>query len=105
MPSVRVVRKKYSIDEIKTLLEPVFRKHHVKRAVLFGSYSCGRASKTSDVDIMVESPLRGLEFFALLEDVVSTLQKEVDLIEMRQLTEKSSFKDNIDHNGVEIYAA
>jgi hypothetical protein len=54
---------------------------------------------------MVEGPLRGLEFFALLEDVVSSLHKDVDLIEIRQLTDKSTLKDNIDHNGVEIYTA
>jgi len=105
MSSIKTTNKKYSIDEIRTLLEPVFRKHHVKKAILFGSYSCGQASKTSDVDILVESPLRGLEFYALLEDLVITLQKEVDLIDKRQLVETSSFKDSIDHSGVEIYAA
>lgn len=101
----REINKKYTIDEIKTLLEPVFRKYLVRRAILFGSYSRGQASTVSDVDIVVDSPLRGLEFYALLEDVVNTLHKDVDLIETRQLIEKSSFKDDIDHNGIEIYAA
>ena len=105
MASSRIIKKLYSIDEISTLLEPVFRKHHVKRAILFGSYSLGLASKLSDVDILVESHLRGLEFFALLEDVVNTLHKDVDLIDTRQLVEKSPFKDNIDQNGIQIYAA
>lgn len=105
MSTDRIIKKKYTIDEIKTLLEPVFRKHHVRRAILFGSYSCGQASKMSDVDILVDSHLRGLGFFALLEDVVNTLQRDVDLIDTRQLIDKSSFKDNIDHNGIEIYAA
>lgn len=101
----RLNRKKYTIDEIKTLLEPVFCKHQVRRAILFGSYSCGQASKISDVDILVDSPLRGLEFFALLEDIVNTLHKDIDLIEERQLSDKSPLKDIIEHNGIEIYAA
>lgn len=97
--------KKDAIDEIKTLLEPVFRKHHVRRAILFGSYCSGKASQMSDIDILVDSQLPGLEFFALLEDVVTTLHKDVDLIDTRQLIEKSPFKDSIDQNGIEIYAA
>ena len=105
MSTDRKNKKKYTIDEIKTLLEPVFRKHNVRRAILFGSYSSGQASKTSDVDILVDSHLRGLDFFALLEDVVNALHKDVDLIDIRQLIDESSFKENIDDNGIEIYAA
>ena len=32
----------YSVDELKTLLFPVFRDYQIKRAVLFGSYGKGR---------------------------------------------------------------
>ena len=105
MASGRYTNRKYTIDEIRDILEPVFRKNGVKRAVLFGSYSCGKASIRSDIDILVDSQLRGLAFFGLLEDVVSALQKEVDLIDIRQLNEKSRIQMDVDKNGVEIYAA
>ena len=45
----------YSIDDIKTLLHPVFVKHNVKKAVLFGSYVKGLANKNSDVDLLLDS--------------------------------------------------
>ena len=47
----------FTIDELKTILFPVFQNHGVKRAVLFGSYSKGIATPKSDVDILVDSGL------------------------------------------------
>lgn len=40
----------YTIDDIKAALHPVFVKHSVKKAVLFGSYVKGLANQNSDVD-------------------------------------------------------
>ena len=47
------------------------------------------AQKHSDVDILVDSGLRGLSFFGLLEDVVTSLGKNVDLLDVSQLTSAS----------------
>ena len=43
----------YTIDDIKTVLQPVFVKHSVKKAVLFGSYVKGLANSHSDVDLLL----------------------------------------------------
>jgi len=95
----------YTVEEIKDILEPIFRKNGVKRAVLFGSYVQGQADEKSDIDILVDSRLHGLAFFGLLEDVVTSLNKDVDLIDTRQLVNGSPIKERILHEGIEIYAA
>jgi hypothetical protein len=95
----------YSIEEIKAKLEPVFRKNGVKRAILFGSYCHGGANPKSDIDILVDSQLRGLAFFGLLEEVVEVLQKDVDLIDTRQISDQSEIYQEISQHGIEIYAA
>ena len=42
----------YSIDEIKNMAKPVFKKNgNIKAAYLFGSYAKGQATDSSDVDI------------------------------------------------------
>lgn len=46
-----------SIDELKSLLLPVFQSYGIKKAVLFGSYSKGLATPRSDVDLLVDSGL------------------------------------------------
>ena len=55
------MQKVYSIHEIENILHPVFAGYGVRRAVLFGSYAKGQATPRSDVDILVDSGLRGLE--------------------------------------------
>lgn len=91
------------IDYIKSSLDPVFKEHQVRRAILFGSYAKGTERPTSDVDIYVDSGLKGLRFYGLLEDVVNTLDRPVDLIDASQVREGSKVLDEINRTGVIIY--
>ena len=40
------------------------------------------ATEKSDIDIFVDSGLKGISFFGLLEDVVNATGKDIDLINM-----------------------
>ena len=93
----------YTPDQIKEILKPVFRIHNVRRAILFGSYSKGDAGEQSDVDIFVESGLKGLAFFGLLEDVVTSLGKQVDLLDASEIIPQSPIDMEIKKHGVVIY--
>ena len=91
------------IESIKENLIPVFGRYNIKRAVLFGSYAKGTATERSDIDIYVDSGLRGLKFFGLLEDVTEALQKPVDLIDKSQIEKGSKVMSEIKKTGVLIY--
>lgn len=93
----------YTPLQIQSLLQPVFSKYQIKKATLFGSYAKGLAEKQSDIDILVDSGLKGLAFFGLLEDVVTALGKEVDLLDISQLTSDSQVGEEIKRSGVVIY--
>lgn len=97
------MQKVYSIDEIENILHPVFAGFGVRRAVLFGSYAKGQATPRSDIDILVDSGLRGLAFFGLLEDVASSLNVPVDLIDVSQIEKGSPIEMDIQQTGVPIY--
>ena len=84
-------------------MSPVFDEYNVKKAVLFGSYAKGEARENSDIDILVDSGLKGLAFFGLLEDVAVSLDKPVDLIDTSQLLKDSEVDNEIKENGVVIY--
>ena len=92
-----------TVDSIKMTLEPIFEGYQVKRAVLFGSVAKGTARANSDVDIFVDSGLRGLKFFGLLEDVTNSLNVPVDLIDASQVDPSSKVMDEINNTGVVIY--
>ena len=94
----------YSHDEIKAQLEPVFRQYGVKRAVLFGSYSKGNATEKSDIDLMVDSGLKGLSFVGLMESVRTALgEKEIDMFDITHIEKGSLIEKEIKQTGVEIY--
>lgn len=93
----------YTVNDIKRILQPVFKKHNIKKAVLFGSYARGEADAKSDIDIMVDSNLRGLAFYGLLEDVVNAVGLQVDLLDRRQIIPASKIQTEIKNTGVVIY--
>ncbi|MEE1264527.1 hypothetical protein [Ruminococcus sp.] len=55
------------------------------------------------MDILVDSGLKGLEFFGLSEDVVTTLDKNVDLLDTSQIIPNSTVDKEIAKSGVLIY--
>lgn len=97
------MNKVYTIAELQTILSPVFAAHGVKKATLFGSYAKGLATPQSDVDLLVDSGLRGLSFFGLLESVSSTIDVPVDLIDISQVEPNSLVDFEIKKSGVPIF--
>ena len=71
--------------------------------LLFRSYAKGDATEHSDVDILVDSGLRGLAFYGLLESVVSALELPVDLIDVTQVEKNSPVDHEIRKSGVPIF--
>ena len=92
-----------SIERIRISLMPVFKEHNVRKAILFGSYAKGTERANSDIDIFVDSGLKGLKFFGLLEDVATSLEKPVDLIDSSQVKQDSRVLQEIKDTGIVIY--
>ena len=93
----------YSVEEIQRILNPIFTAHGVRRAVLFGSYAKGCATEQSDIDLLVDSGLRGLSFFGLLESVSCALRQPVDLIDVTQIENGSEIQREIRESGALIF--
>ena len=92
------------VESIKKRLQPVFLNHKVNSAILFGSYAKGLATEKSDIDLMVDSNLRGLRFFALVEDIREALdEKPVDVLDITHIDTGSKVQDEINATGVKIY--
>ena len=92
-----------SIEEIKNKLNPVFNKYNVKDAYIFGSVAKNLATEKSDIDIFVDSGLKGISFFGLLEDIVTITGKEIDLIDKSQIVAGSRIDEEIKKTGVKIF--
>ena len=93
----------YTIPQLREMLSPVFARHGIRSAVLFGSYGKGTADAKSDIDLLVDSGLRGLRFVALLDDVQSAVKKDVDLLDVRHIQAGSEIDREIQKTGVKFY--
>ena len=100
-----MTNKIYSPQQIQALLFPIFQEYNIRKAVLFGSYAKGIAQDKSDIDLLVDSGLKGMAFFGLLEDVVTALGKDVDLLDTSQIIPNSEVENEIAKTGVVIYGS
>jgi len=96
------------VQEIRQRLAPVFDAYGVKRAVLFGSVAFGSFARDeetpeSDVDLLVDSRLRGLRFVGLMEAVHAALLLPVDLLDVTHIEAGSPIDREIRSTGVTIY--
>ncbi|MDR2296434.1 MAG: nucleotidyltransferase domain-containing protein [Clostridiales Family XIII bacterium] len=92
----------YTVEEIKQRLYPVFHANNIKKAILFGSYANNTAHKQSDVDILVDSRMRGLRFCGLAYDMRNALAKDADVYDIRYVDAHSPIFEII-RAGVTIY--
>ena len=100
------MEKIYTSNEIKEILYPIFVSNAVYKATLFGSYAKGIATNKSDIDIVIDSKgeLLNINFYGLLEEIVQTLKKKVDLFEMSEIKKDSPIYEEIQKEGVLLYA-
>ena len=86
--------KNYTIDEIKSIVEPIARKYGVASIYLFGSYARGDATENSDVDLRVEKgSLRGMfALCGLYTEISEALHTEVDVLTTGSLDEDTLLK-------------
>ncbi len=86
-----------SMDKIVKTVKPIANKYNVAEMYLFGSYARGEAGGESDLDFLV---LGGEKFkltmiFALGEELRDAFDKDVDVFEIHEVNQDSSFYQNI----------
>lgn len=93
----------YTINQLKEKLVPVFVDNSIKKAILFGSYGKGSATKESDIDLLVDSGLKGLRFVGLIEDIRAVVDKDVDVFDIAHVEKGSKIDLEIAKTGVLMY--
>ncbi len=81
----------------------VFERYEVSFCYLFGSYAKGKATQTSDVDLLISANVKGLKFYGLVEEIRTALHKKVDVLDMNQLKENIELTEEIFKDGIKIY--
>ena len=92
-----------TVEQVRERLTPVFDAYGVRRAVLFGSVAKGTATENSDVDLLVDSRLKGLRFVGLMEAAHKALLLPVDMLDITHIEKNSRIAQEIQKTGVTIY--
>ncbi len=92
-----------TISDIQTALSPVFDQYGISRAVLFGSVAKGLATDKSDLDLLVDSRLRGLKFVGFMDAVRRAVGMPVDILDVTHIEKGSKIDREITSTGVTIY--
>lgn len=92
-----------SIDTIKKEVNNIFSKYKINFCYLFGSYAKNKANPSSDVDLLIDSDVTGLDFFGLVEELRQKLHKRIDLLKLEQLDNNEELLREIMKDGIRIY--
>lgn len=92
-----------SIDTIKKEVNNIFSKYKINFCYLFGSYAKNKATPSSDVDLLIDSDVTGLDFFGLVEELRQKLHKRIDLLKLEQLDNNEDLLREIMKDGIRIY--
>jgi hypothetical protein len=86
------------------LIAEYFKTQPVLKAYLFGSFSRGEETDSSDIDILIvldDSQHVGMKFFGMYEDLKDLLGRNVDLVTDRSLAPFA--RQSVDHDKILIY--
>lgn len=92
-----------SLQTIREICGDVFADYNVTYGYLFGSYAKGKATETSDVDLLLSTAETGMRFFELVEALRERLKKKVDVLNREQLKQNDALLDEILKDGIKIY--
>ena len=91
------------LEDIVQKCSKVFERYEVSFCYLFGSYAKGKATQTSDVDLLISANVKGLKFYGLVEEIRTVLHKKVDALDMNQLKDNIELTEEILKDGLKIY--
>lgn len=93
----------WTVRDAQDALTPVFEQYGISRAVLFGSIAQGTATQKSDIDLLVDSHLRGMKFVGLMEAVRQIAGRPVDVFDVTHIERGSPLDREIHATGITIY--
>ena len=97
--------KIYTIEEIKDILNEILKDEPVYQVILFGSYAKKKATKKSDIDLIIDtkSTLKGFALLKLICQIQEKFQKDIDGFEKYEIIDDSPIDKEIKETGVIIY--
>ena len=92
-----------SKDDLVRICSEILSEYDVDYCYLFGSYAKGKASGSSDVDLLISAKVTGLKYYELVERLREALHKKVDMLDTKQLLKNEALLNEVLKEGIRIY--
>ena len=90
-------------DDLMKICNEILSEYDVDYCYLFGSYAKGKASGSSDVDLLISAKVTGLKYYELVERLREALHKKVDMLDTKQLLKNETLLNEVLKEGIRIY--
>jgi predicted nucleotidyltransferase len=77
----------------------IWIKYKIKRVYLYGSVTCGKVHRESDIDIALEGDINYRQLLTLFSEVDRHFSREIDIRDLEELP----FKEAVKEKGVVVY--
>ena len=93
-----------TISDIQQIVKPLAEKNHISEVCLFGSYARNEATSASDIDFLVfgGKNFRLTSVFAFAEELRIIIQKKIDVFEINEINQNSTFYNTIMKERVKV---
>ena len=92
-----------SFDYIVSQVNNIFTNYDINFCYLFGSYAKNKPNEKSDIDLLIDSKITGLDYYGLLENLKEILHKNIDLVRFDDCIQNTPFIKEIMKDGIKIY--
>ena len=92
-----------SFLEIKKKVKEVAATYNIEKIYLYGSYAKGTQTPESDIDFYMVSEIEDIEYFGVIEELRTSLNKKVDLLSNKTIKKNSPIEKEIERTGILIY--
>ena len=106
LKKINVIDEDHGVLDIEDIIgkcTKVLAQYDVNFCYLFGSYAKGKATPSSDVDLLISANVKGIAFYGLVEELRVNLQKRVDVLDINQLKNNLELTEEIFKDGIKIY--
>ena len=94
----------FTMNDIRQIVKPLAEKYHIHEVYLFGSYARNEATSASDIDFLVfgGKDFRLASVFAFAEELRIIMQKKIDVFEINEVNQDSTFYSTIMKERVKV---
>lgn len=91
------------LDTIKKTVVEILNRYSANFCYIFGPYAVDKAKGKTPIDLLIDTDVSGLDFYAMADEIKNRLNKEVNAVKISHIENDTETLRNILKFGIKIY--